>query len=260
MKIAVLIKQVPDTYCDRKMGQGSGKVDRSATDPVLDEINERAVEAALRIKESGDGIKVTVVTMGPPCAAEALRKALAMGADSAVHISDDGLAGSDALQTSSVLAAVLRDREFGLVVAGNESTDGRTGAVPAMLAERLGVAQLTHLRSLTVSGGIVSGERVTEDGYLEVNAPLPAVVSVTEQVAEPRFPNFRGIMAAKKKPLETLTLSDLKLPAGETGAENSWSKVREVSTRPERAAGTIVVDDGTAGSQIADFLAKAKLI
>lgn len=258
MNIAVLIKQVPDTYGERRMGHGT--VDRSATDPVIDEINERAVEAALQIKESGPGIKVTAVTMGPVRAAEALRKALAMGADSAVHISDEALAGSDALQTSAVLAAVLRDRGFGLIVAGNESTDGRTAAVPAMLAERLGMAQLTYLRSLTVSGGTVSGERVSEDGYVDVTAPLPAVVSVTEQVAEPRFPNFRGIMAAKRKPFETLTLADLDLPAGQTGAQNSWSRVIDVSERPGRAAGTVVVDDGTAGSQIAEFLAKAQLI
>ncbi|MCG2623416.1 electron transfer flavoprotein subunit beta/FixA family protein [Arthrobacter sp. I2-34] len=260
MKIAVLVKQVPDTYGDRRMDPATRTVDRGSADPVIDEINERAVEAALQIKEAGDGVTVTAVTMGPVRAVEALRKALAMGADSAVHICDDTLAGSDAMQTSEVLAAALAGRDFDLVIAGNESTDGRTAAVPAMLAERLGMAQLTFLRTVTVSGGSVSGERMTGNGYVEAQAPLPAVVSVTEQSAEPRFPKFRGIMAAKKKPLQTLTLAELGLPGGEAGGENSWSRVLDVTARPARTAGTVVTDDGTAGTQVAEYLAAAKLI
>lgn len=260
MNIAVLIKQVPDTYGTRTLDARTHTVDRRV-DPVVDEINERALEAALRIKESqSEGGRVTVVTMGPAKALDALRKALAMGADKAVHILDDSLAGSDAVQTSAALAAALARGEYDLVVTGNESTDGRTAAVPAMLAERLGLPQLTFLRSLTVADGRVTGERVTDEGYLDVAATLPALVSVTEQVAEARFPNFRGIMSAKKKPVEVLSRADLGISEADAGGANSWSVVQSVSARPARSQGTIVTDDGTAGTQIADFLAAAKLI
>jgi electron transfer flavoprotein beta subunit len=183
-----------------------------------------------------------------------------MGADSGIHIIDDGLAGSDASQTSAALAAALAPRGFDLVITGNESTDGRTAAVPAMLAERLGLAQLTFLRTLDVTGATVTGERVTEDGHVDVSAPLPALVSVTEQIAEARYPNFKSIMAAKKKPIETVGIASLALDPAETGAANSWSVVEDVTPRPPRAGGTVIKDDGTAGTQIAEFLAAAKLI
>jgi electron transfer flavoprotein beta subunit len=189
-----------------------------------------------------------------------VRKALAMGADSGIHLVDDALGGSDALQTSAALAAALAPRGFDLVIAGNESTDGRTAAVPAMLAERLGLAQLTFLRTLEVADGTVSGERMTEDGHVEVTATLPALVSVTEQIAEARYPNFKGILAAKKKPVETLALSDLGIDTTAAGGANSWSVVETVTPRPPRESGTIIKDDGTAGRQLADYLASAKLI
>lgn len=259
MKIAVLVKEVPDTWGDRRIDPSTKRVDRKG-DLVIDEINEKAVEAALLTKEANAGSEVTVVTMGPSSALAAIRKALAMGADNGIHIVDDGLAGSDAMQTSAALAAALRPRGFDLIISGNESTDGRTAAVPAMLAERLGLAQLTFLRTLTVSGDTVAGERMTDDGHVDVRASLPALVSVTEQIAEARFPNFRGIMAAKKKKVETLGIGDLGLAADETGAANSWSVVQDVVPRPARSGGTIVKDDGTAGTQLADFLAAAKLI
>ena len=259
MKIAVLVKEVPDTWGDRRIDPATKRVDRS-DEAVIDEVNEKAVEAALLVKEANSGSEVTVVTMGPANAQDAIRKSLAMGADNGIHIIDDGLAGSDALQTSAALAAALGGRGFDLVIAGNESTDGRTAAVPAMLAERLGLAQLTFLRTLSVSGGVASGERMTEDGHVEVRASLPALVSVTEQIAEARYPNFKGILAAKKKPVEKLGLSDLGIAAGEAGGDNSWSVVETVTARPPRTGGTIVKDDGTGGTQIADFLAAAKLI
>ncbi|MBX3091009.1 MAG: electron transfer flavoprotein subunit beta/FixA family protein [Cryobacterium sp.] len=258
MKIAVLVKEVPDTWSDRRIDESTKRVDRDG-DVVIDEINEKAVEAALLVKEAGDA-EVTAVTMGPKNALDAVRKALAMGADAGIHIIDEALGGSDALQTSAALAAALGSREFDLVIAGNESTDGRTAAIPAMLAERLNVAQLTFLRTLTVKNGTVSGERMTEDGHAEVSASLPAVVSVTEQIAEARFPNFKGIMAAKKKPVETLSISDLGIDASEAGGANSWSVVDTVAAKPPREGGTIIKDDGTAGQQLADFLAAAKLI
>ncbi len=257
MKIAVLVKEVPDTWSDRRIDEKTRRVDRSG-DGVIDEINEKAVEAALLVKEAGG--EVVAVTMGPSNAQDAVRKSLAMGADSGIHIIDDALGGSDAVQTSAALAAALGPRGFDLVIAGNESTDGRTAAVPAMLAERLGLAQLTFLRTIEVSNGMVSGERMTEDGHVEVRAALPALVSVTEQIAEARYPNFKGILAAKKKPVETLSVADLGLDAGEAGGANSWSVVDTVTPRPPREGGTIIKDDGTGGQQLADFLAKAKLI
>ena len=264
MKIAVLVKEVPDTWGDRRIDPATKRVDRDG-EVVIDEINEKAVEAALLVKEANSGSEVTVVTMGPANAQDAIRKSLAMGADVGIHVIDDGLAGSDAMQTSAALAAVLGSRGFDLVITGNESTDGRTAAVPAMLAERLGLAQLTFLRTLEVSDGTVSGERMTDEGHVEVRASLPALVSVTEQIAEARYPNFKGILAAKKKPVEKLALADLglgdlRLAAGETGGEGSWSVVETVTARPPRTGGTIVKDDGTGGTQIADFLAAAKLI
>jgi len=264
MKIAVLVKEVPDTWGDRRIDPSTKRVDRSG-DVVIDEINEKAVEAALLVKEANSGSDVTVVTMGPASALDAIRKSLAMGADRGIHIIDDGFTGSDVVQTSAALAAALGGRDFDLVITGNESTDGRSAAVPAMLAERLGVAQLTFLRTLTVSAGVgsagtVTGERVTAEGHVELRAALPALVSVTEQIAEARYPNFKGIMSAKKKPVEVLALADLSLPAGDTGADNSWSVVADVTARPSRSGGTIIKDDGTAGTQVADFLAASKLI
>ncbi len=258
MKIAVLVKEVPDTWSDRRIDPATKRVDRSG-DVVIDEINEKAVEVALQTKESGGG-EVTAVTMGPKNALDAVRKALAMGADAGIHIIDDALGGSDAVQTSAALAAALGSRGFDLIIAGNESTDGRTASIPAMLAERLGMAQATFLRTLSVADGAVSGERMTEDGHVEITATLPAVVSVTEQIAEARFPNFKGIMAAKKKPVEVLTLSDLGIDAGDAGGANSWSVVDTVTVKPPREGGTVIKDDGTAGQQLADYLASAKLI
>ncbi len=259
MKIAVLVKEVPDTWGDRRIDSATKRVDRGA-DVVVDEVDEKAVEIALQVQAANSGSTVTVVTMGPKGALDSLRKGLAMGADGAIHIVDDGLAGSDAVQTSAALAAALAPRGFDLVIAGNESTDGRTAAVPAMLAERLGVAQLTSLRTLAVSGTTVTGERVTEDGYVDAETSLPAVVSVTEQIAEARYPSFKGIMGAKKKPVEVLAIGDLGLSSDDTGAANSWSIVVDVTARPPRAGGTIITDDGTAATQLADYLAAAKLI
>ncbi len=259
MKIAVLVKEVPDTWGDRQIDQSSKRVDRGG-DVVIDEINEKAVEAALLVKEANPGSEVIAVTMGPANAQDAIRKSLAMGADSGIHIIDDALAGSDALQTSAALAAALGSRGFDLVITGNESTDGRTAAVPAMLAERLGLAQLTFLRSLDVSGDVVTGERMTVGGHAEVRASLPALVSVTEQIAEARFPNFKGIMAAKKKPVEKLAIADLGIDAASVGGEHSYSVVTEVAPRPPRSGGTIIKDDGTGAQQLVDYLAAEKLI
>ena len=191
--IVVLIKQVPDTYSERKLSDGDFTLDREAADAVLDEINEKAVEQALQIKEAGDG-EVTVLCVGPERATEAIRKALSMGADKAVHLNDEALHGSDVVQTAWTIANLLNANvgDTDLVICGNEATDGRMGAIPAMLAEYLGLPQLNHMRNLEVGDVVAKGERETDEGVFEVEAGLPCVVSVGEKINEPRFPSFRA--------------------------------------------------------------------
>ncbi|MBD8507536.1 electron transfer flavoprotein subunit beta/FixA family protein [Hoyosella sp. G463] len=258
--VVVLIKQVPDTWSERKLRESDWTLDRDSADPVLDEINERAVEEALLIKEKNGG-EVTVLCAGPDRATDAIRKALSMGADKAIHINDDGMHGSDALQTSWVLAKALGTVEgVELVIAGNESTDGRVGAVPAIIAEYLGLPQLTQLRKLEVEGDTVRGERETDDGVFGLEASLPAIVSVNEKINEPRFPSFKGIMAAKKKPIEVLTLAELGVEGDEVGVSNAASQVTSAAPKPPKAAGEKVADEGDGGSKIAEYLVSQKII
>ncbi|WP_067569636.1 electron transfer flavoprotein subunit beta/FixA family protein [Nocardia acidivorans] len=258
--IVVLIKQVPDTWSERKLTDGDYTLDREAADAILDEINERAVEEALLIKEAQGG-EVTVLAMGPARATEAIRKALSMGADKAIHINDDAIHGSDAVQTAYVLAAALGQIEgIELVIAGNEATDGRAGAVPAIIAEYLGLPQLTHLRKLTVDGERISGERETDEGVFKLEATLPAIVSVTEKINEPRFPSFKGIMAAKKKEVQTFTLADLGVDPETVGVANAGTQVTGVTPKPARTAGEKIVDEGEGGQQIATYLVGQKII
>ena len=198
--------------------------------------------------------------MGPQKAADSVRKALSMGADKAVHVVDDGLAGSDALATSLALAEALKQVGFDLVILGSESTDARTGVVPAMLAERLGVPQLTLASKVDIDGGSVTVRRVTDDGYATVTGSLPAVVSVVEKINEPRYPSFKGIMAAKKKPVQVLTLADLSVDAGSVGLAHAASWVNDFAARPPRAAGVVVKDEGDGGTKAAGFLAERKFI
>ncbi|MEU4762610.1 electron transfer flavoprotein subunit beta/FixA family protein [Actinosynnema sp. NPDC023794] len=260
MNIVVLVKQVPDTWSERKLADADHTLDRESADAVLDEINERAVEEALLLQEAHGG-EVTVVAMGPDRATDAIRKALSMGADKAVHVSDEALHGSDALTTAKMLAKAIGTIEgFDLVIAGNEATDGRAGAVPAMLAELLGVPQVTQVRKLTVEGGTVKAERETDEGVSHLEASLPAVVSVNEKINEPRYPSFKGIMAAKKKPVSKLTVADLGLDAGEVGLGAAWSQVLESAPKPPRGAGQRVEDSGDGGSKIAAYLVDQKLI
>jgi len=258
MKIVVLVKQVPDTWGDRELDLTTGRVDRSG-DAVIDEVGERALEAALAYKDDNDA-HVVVMTMGPPSAVDVLRKGLAMGADSAVHIMDDVLSGADLVLTAEVLAAAVRQVGFDLVVAGNEATDGRGGVVPAMIAEHLGVPHATHLNSVEIAGDGVRGQRGTETGAADVHSPLPAVISVTERAPEPRFPNFRGIMKAKKKPLQVMGAHDLSADFMAARTEVARSAVVSAVARPPRKGGTKVVDDGNAGTELAKFLTTANLI
>jgi electron transfer flavoprotein beta subunit len=260
--IVVLIKQVPDTWSERKLSDGDFTLDRDAADAVLDEINERAVEEALLIKEKegGEGT-VTLLTAGPERATEAIRKALSMGADKAVHLLDAGLHGSDMVQTGWALARALGAIEgTELVIAGNEATDGTGGAVPAIIAEYLGLPQLTHLRKVTVEGGKITGERETDDGVFTVEASLPAVISVTEKINEPRFPSFKGIMAAKKKEVTTLTLAEIGVDGDEVGLANAGTTVVASTPKPPKTAGEKITDEGEGGKKIAEYLVAQKII
>ena len=259
MNIVVCVKQVPDTYSERKLSPSDGTLDRDATDAVLDEINERAVEAALQLKETHGG-EVTVVTMGPDRATDAIRKALSMGADKAVHVSDPALHGACAVQTAETLAAALGTIPHDLVVLGSESTDARLSVMAAMLAEKLGLPQLSGARKVDVEGSTVTIERQTETGFDRVQGSTPAVVSVVEKINEPRYPSFKGIMAAKKKPVQTVTVADLGLDAGSVGLASATSEVVEMTPRPPRQAGQIVKDEGDGGAKIAEFLAAQKLL
>ncbi len=259
MNIVVLVKQVPDSGAERNLKSDDNTVDRGSASNVINEMDEYAIEEALKIKEAHGG-EVTVLTMGPERATESIRKALSMGPDAAVHILDDALAGSCAVATSKVLAAALGTLNPDLVLCGAESTDGRVQVMPHMLAERLGVAALTGARKLTVDGGTLTAERQTEEGYEVVAASTPAVVSVWDTINEPRYPSFKGIMAAKKKPVRTLSLADLGVPAGEVGRAGATSTVVEHSKRPPRSAGTKINDEGTAGTQLVEFLVAEKFV
>ncbi|MGA0209500.1 MAG: electron transfer flavoprotein subunit beta/FixA family protein [Candidatus Nanopelagicales bacterium] len=259
MKIAVCVKQVPDTWAEKTLRAEDSTLDRESPDGVLNELDEYAVEEALQMAEAHGG-EVTVVSMGPARAAETVRKALSMGADAGIHVQDDALHGSDAIATSAVLAAALADKGFDIIVFGSESTDARMSVVPAMVAERLGIAQLTFAQRVSVSGSDVTIERVTDYGFDTITASMPVVVSVVEKINEPRYPSFKGIMAAKKKPVETLGIADLGIDAASVGQGAAWSAVADFAARPAKAAGTIVADEGDGGARIAAYLTEQKFI
>lgn len=250
MTIAVLVKQVPDTAVSRVMDPEGKVLDRTATEAVADEINERALAVALELREQVGG-DVVVLTMGPEKAAEVLRRCLAVGADAAVHLLDDGLVGADTVQTACVLSAALERIGPDVVIAGCESTDGRSGVLPAMIAEVTGWGQATFLDAVSWEDGTIHGNRVDEAGTRPVVAQLPCVLSITEAAAEPKYPNLRGIMAAKKKPLAVWDIAELGL---DSGRAEPVSEVLDITPRPARAAGLIMVDDGSAGLDIAAFL------
>ena len=260
MNIVVLVKQVPDTWAERRLQESDGTLDRASVDVVMNEIDEYAVEEALRIKESVGAGEVTILTMGPERAVETIRKALSMGADKAVHLSDPGLAGSDAVQTSYALAQVLSTLEYDLVLTGSEATDSRMAIMPALLAERTGQPQLSGARKVVPGSGTVRIERQTEAGYDVVEAATPAIVSVVEKINEPRYPSFKGIMAAKKKPLTNLTLADAGIDPAQVGLASAPSQVVEFANKPPRSAGQVVKDEGDGGVKIAEFLAAQKLV
>jgi electron transfer flavoprotein beta subunit len=253
------VKYVPDATGDRHFADDL-TVDRDDVDGLLSELDEYAVEQALQIAEEADDAEVTVLTVGPEDAKDALRKALSMGADKAIHVEDDDLHGTDVMGTSLVLAKAIEKAGYDLVISGMASTDGAAGVVPALLAERLGVPQVTLLSEVAVEDGVVTGRRDGDTASEQLQAQLPAVVSVTDQSGEARYPSFKGIMAAKKKPVQAWDLSDLDIEAEEVGLEGAWTKVESAAERPARTAGTIVTDEGEGGKQLAEFLASQKFI
>jgi electron transfer flavoprotein beta subunit len=259
MNIVVLVKQVPDSSSERNLRESDKTVDRDSASLVINEMDEYAIEEALKLKEAHGG-EVTVLTVGPDKATESIRKALSMGPDKAVHVSDEAIHGSCAVQTSKVLAKALGTLEWDIVISGAESTDGQVSAVPAMLAERLGVAQLTGARKLDVDGSTYTIERQTDDGYQVVQASAPAIVSVWDTINEPRYPSFKGIMQAKSKPVTTLTLADLGIGADEVGLANATSEVVEFAPRPPKAAGVKITDEGDGGAKLVEFLASQKFV
>lgn len=257
MKIVVLVKEVPDTYGDRKLSLETGLADRAASETVLDEIGERALEVALSYADKNAGTEVVVLSVAPESASATVRKALAMGAASAVQVIDEGLLGADLGLTAEVLAAALRRTGFDLVIAGNQSTDGSGGVLPAMVAELLDVPAATYLNTVEIADASVSGVRASDGATAQVSAGLPAVISITEALPDARFPNFKGIMAAKKKPFETLSLDDLGIDPHDPDAARSI--VIGLTEKPPRQAGVKIVDEGDAGEKLAEFLIQNRL-
>lgn len=266
MNIVVLVKYVPDATADRRFEQDF-TVDRVGVDGLLSELDEYAVEQALQIKEkrSEEEIEVTALTVGPEKAVDAVRKALQMGADKGVHVVDDAIAGSDYVATSLVLAKAIEklgaEKPVDLVMTGLASTDASGSVIPAMLAERLNLPQVTLASVVETQGNQVRIKRDTDAATEVIGATMPLVLSVTDQSGEARYPSFKGIMAAKKKPLETLSLADLGVEPAQVGLEASYTAVEDATARPPRTAGEIVKDEDGSGAQaLAGFLASKKFI
>lgn len=253
MNIVVCVKQIPDPAGPQGLSEDNtlkrdGKL-------ILDESDSYGVEIALQLRDAAGSGEVTLISMSPG-EPSGLRTALAMGVDKAIHIRDDSLHGADALSTAKVLAeAIKRAGDYTLVIAATESTDGYTGTVPAQVAELLGLPSLTFAKSIKIEGGKAIAERQTEAGYDVVESSTPAVVTVTSGVVEPRYPSFKGIMDAKKKPMETLTASDLGVELA------SWGQhITSVVDAPERAAGEKIEDDGEAHLRIVEYLQEQKVV
>ena len=273
MNIVVCVKYVPDATADRHF-ESDNTVDRVGVDGLLSELDEYAVEQALQLKEKQEGddtTEVTALCVGPEKAVDAIRKALQMGADKGVHVVDDAIAGSDAVATSKVLAEAIKkigsdQAQVDLVVCGMASTDAEMSVVPAMLAERLDLPQVTFGSVIESQGDPEKGWefRIKRDGDTAtevIGATAPLVLSVTDQSGEARYPSFKGIMAAKKKPLESWSLGDLGVDAGEVGLEQAWTAVTETEARPPRSQGEIVTDeDGSGAEALVGFLASKKFI
>ena len=259
MNIVVLVKQVPDSGSERKLDPSDNTVARAGADNVINEMDEYAIEEALQVRDR-EGGEVTVLTVGPDSATDAIRKALSMGADKAVHVSDPAIHGSCAVQTSAVLAAALQQLEYDLILTGATSTDGQVAVMPALLAERLGLPQVSGAQKLTVEGSRVLVNRQTDGGYWALEAPLPAIVSTWDTINEPRYPSFKGIMAAKKKPVESKSLADLGIDPSTVGLANASSKVVDFAGRPPKGEGVKVTDEGDGADKLVGYLASQKIV
>ena len=258
MRIAVCVKQVPEGAA-RRLDPSTKRLDRSG-EGALNPFDAHAVEEALKIRDaSGEG-EVVVLSMGPQKATDSLRKALAMGADRAVLVSDDAVAGSDLVATSAVLAKALEREGADLVLLGQQGSDSDGAVLGAALADRLRLPMFSQAAELTVEDGSIRGKRQTEFGYDVIEAPLPAVVAVSDAINEPRYPSLKGIMGAKKKPFDTLSLGDLGVEAGDAGEEGSKTEVYALADPPPRGDSRKIEDDGSAAQQIVDFLAEKRLI
>jgi electron transfer flavoprotein beta subunit len=253
LKIVVTVKQIPDPNGTLKLGPDN-RLNRDG-EVVLDPGDEYGIEAALKIKEGAGEGEVVLVSMGPAKAADAIRKGLSMGADRAIHITDDGLAGADALTTAQVLAAAIKGESPDLVVTCTESTDASTGMVPPMLAELLGLPQLTFAKKVETDGSKLTVHRQTEDGYQVIEAALPALVTVTAGIGEPRYASLKGIMAARSKEVQVTNLAELGVEPGEPA-----ETILGIEDAQARKAGEVIEDDGTAAERIAQFLQTAKVI
>jgi electron transfer flavoprotein beta subunit len=259
MNVVVCVKQIPDPAEPGALDPTTKTLKRDGK-LIMDESDSYGVEMALQLVDKAGGGEVTLVSMAPNGEVSGLRTALAMGAAKAILVSDPALQGTDALGTAKVLAAAIGRATPDLVLAATESSDGYTGTVPEQLAELLGLPSVTFAKSVEVTGSAVKVQRQTEAGYDEVECPLPALVSVTAGVVEPRYPSFKGIMAAKNKPVETLTVADLGVDAGSVGWAGAGQEIREIAPVPARAAGEKVEDDGTAHEKIVAFLENLKVI
>jgi electron transfer flavoprotein beta subunit len=259
MKIAVCVKQVPDAAAPKRLDPQTKRLDRSV-EGAINPFDVHAVEEALRIKEGGEGGDVVLVSMGPAKAAESLRKALAMGADRVVLVTDDAAQGSDLLGTAKALAAALEREEPDLVLFGQQSSDSDGAVLWAAVAEKLRLPVISQVAELNLADGKVRGKRQTEFGYDVIEAPLPAVVAVSDAINEPRYPSLKGIMGAKSKPQDTVTSSDLGLTADEIGESGKRTEVYAVGEPPPRGDSVKLEDDGSGAEKIVEYLAERKLI
>ena len=257
MRIAVLLKEVPDTYSDREMNLETGLTDRSG-DVVADEVSERAVEAALRIAEAGENVEVEILSVGPESSADSVRRGIAMGASEAYIVSDDALTGADATLTGEVLAKLVEKQGYDLVIAGAESSDGGTGVIAPFMAELLDWPVLTNLTELTLEGETVRATQASDAATVELQAQLPAVVSVADEFADPRYPNFKGLMSAKKKELRTVTLAELGVDPEDF--THPRAIMVGIERRPERERGEIIDANSTAAARLVNFLESKNLI
>ena len=261
MNIVVCVKRVPDTAAEKKLDENDFTLDRESVEAIMNPVDEYAVEEALKLKEAAGEGQVTVLTMGPePADKEAVRKALALGADAGVLVSDDGLHGSDAMATAYTLALALAQQEFDLCLLGSESTDARTSLVPQALGQLMGMTALTYVKQIEVQDGKLTVHREEEGGHSVVESELPAIISVVKGINEPRYATLKGIMAAKQKEVQTMSGDDVGLDAGQVGLEGSKTKVLEATPRPPKEKGEVVKQEEDGHVKLADFLQQNKFI